>query len=263
MTKPGSKLVMVLPDLHIPHHDEAALDCVLRAYNYLKPQEVVVLGDWMDCEQFSSHGVQSMAELRAHRFLEDEVAPTNEVLDKLQKFKNKLVFVEGNHEWRIERWAAKWGGRLGADFYKLMAPRKLLGEGRKNFTWIPYMDDLSHYEITPALKNSTALWAIHGWSHAKRAAAIHLEKALTVSIVHGHTHRAQSYAKRIPETGHVLKSWSPGCLSKLQPLYRINNPTEWTHGFSLVYVGKHSWTDYTVSIVNGKCVLPNGKEMAA
>lgn len=263
MTKPGSRLVMVLPDLHIPHHDEAALQCVLQAYKHLRPDTVVVLGDWLDCEQFSSHGVMSMAELRAHRFLEDEVDPCNAALDKLQKYKNELVFVEGNHEQRIERWAAKWGARLGPDFYKLMAPRKLLGEGRKKFTWIPYMDNLSHYEITPALKNSTALWAVHGWSHAKRAAAIHLNKAISVSIVHGHTHRMQVETRREPSTGRILKSWSPGCLSKLQPLYRANNPTEWTHGFSLVYVGKSSWTDYTISIVNGKCVLPNGKEMAA
>lgn len=263
MTKSGSQLIMVLPDLHIPNHDEAALGCVLKAYKYLRPQKVIVLGDWLDCEQFSSHGIQSMAELRAHRFIEDEVDPTNRVLDKLQKYKNELIYVEGNHEFRIERWAVKWGGRLGPDFYKLMAPRKLLGEGRKKFTWIPYMDHLSHYQITPALKNSSELWALHGWSHAKRASAAHLDKAVSVSVVHGHTHRMQMETKREPSTGRVLKSWSPGCLSKLQPLYMANNPTQWSHGFSLIFIGKSSWTDYTVSIHNGQCVLPNGKEITA
>jgi predicted phosphodiesterase len=254
---------MVLPDLHIPHHDQGALSCVLHAYQFLKPDEVIVLGDWLDCEQFSSHGVQSMTELRAHRFIEDEVDPCRRVLDKLQKNNNRLVYVEGNHEQRIERWAASWGGRLGPDFYKLMAPRRLLGDDRKNFVWVPYADYLSHYEVTPALKNSTALWAVHGWSHSKQAAAAHLSKAISVSVVYGHTHRMQVETRRDPATGKILKSWSPGCLSKLQPLYRANNPTEWTHGFSLIYVGKNSWTDYNISIVNGKCVLPNGREIFA
>jgi len=252
---------MVLPDLHIPEHDERALECVLKAYKYLRPDEVVILGDWADCGQFSSHGVQSLAELKAHRFVEDEIDPIKAVMDKLQKYKNKLVYIEGNHEWRVERWAAKWGGRLGPDFYNFMSPRKLLSEGRKKFTWIPYGDNLAHYQITPALQHSSELWALHGWSHAKRASAIHLDRAVSVSIVHGHTHRMQMETRREPSTGRILKSWSPGCLSKLQPLYQANRPTQWTHGFSLVYIGQSSWTDYTVTIHNGQCVLPNGKEI--
>lgn len=261
MPKAGSRLVMVLPDLHIPHHDEKALACVLKAYQVLRPDEVVVLGDWLDCEQFSSHGVKTIVEMRAHRFIEDELEPCNAVLDKLQKYKNKLTYIEGNHEQRIERWAANWGQRLGPDLYKLMSPRKLIGEGRSNFTWVPYSGHLSHYEITPALEKSSALWAIHGWSHAKAAARIHLQKAVSVSVVFGHTHRVQSETIRNPTNGHYLTGWSPGCLSKLQPLYQLGNPTAWGHGFSLVYVGRKSWTEYTIKINDGKCVLPNGKEI--
>jgi predicted phosphodiesterase len=247
---------MILPDAHIPNHDEKAMACVLEAYRILKPKRVVVLGDWLDCEQFSSHGVSTMAELRAHRFVDDELDPCRAILDKLQKNRNELIYIEGNHEARIERWAVQWGSRLGPDIYDLMAPRKLLGEGRKKFTWIPYKGQLSHYEITPDL------WAIHGWSFAKRAAAIHQEKAVSVSIVHGHTHRQQSETRRDPTNNRVLKAWSPGCLSKLQPLYMANNPTAWVHGFSLVYVGRNSWTDYTITIQDGRCILPDGREVS-
>lgn len=96
-----------------------------------------------------------------------------------------------------------------------MTLRKLLGTGRKKFTWIPYRDPLAHYEITSALKYATALWAVHGWSFAKRASASHLDKAVSVSIAHGHTHRMQVETRREPSTGRILKNWSPGCLSKL------------------------------------------------
>jgi UDP-2,3-diacylglucosamine pyrophosphatase LpxH len=253
--KAGSHLVMVLPDLHVPFHDEKALACVLAAYRQLRPQKVVVLGDWLDCEAFSSHGVSSMAELRAYRFLDDEVHPCNRILDQLQRFNNDLVFIEGNHEFRIERWAATMGAKLGPDLYKLVSPRRLLGEGRKKFTWVPYNEPLSHYKITPDL------WALHGWSFAKSAARVHQSKAVSVSVVHGHTHRMQMESRRDPSNGRILKAWSPGCLSKLQPLYRMQHPTEWVHGFSLIYVGQKSWTEYTITIENGKCVLPDGKEI--
>ena len=255
--KNATRSVLVLPDLHIPHHDPAALDCVLQAYNYLKPQEVVVLGDWLDCEQFSSHPKSSFAEVRAHRFFEDELEPCIDVLNKLQKFGNKLVFVEGNHEQRIERWSLSLGNRLGQDIYKMISPYRNLAEGRKKFVWVPYKSQLAHYEIAPDL------WALHGWSFAKSAARIHQDRAVSVSVVYGHTHRQQSEARRDPATGRVLKAWSPGCLSKLQPLYAQNTPTSWVQGFSIVYVGKDTWTDYTVTIQQGTCVLPDGKLISA
>lgn len=248
---------MVLPDLHVPHHDRAALACVLRAYEILKPDEVVVLGDWLDCESFSRHPRGSMAELRAHKFIDEEVAPCVEILDKLQANENKLVYVEGNHEQRIERFAAALGNDLGRDIYSLISPERLLRANRKNFVWIPYTSELAHYEITPDL------WALHGWSFAKSAARIHLDRAVSVSIVYGHTHRQQSEARRDPASGRVLKAWSPGCLSKLQPIYRQNLPTSWVHGFSLVYVGANGWTEYTVTIDSGSCVLPDGREIKA
>jgi len=44
-------------------------------------------------------------------------------------------------------------------------------------------------------------------------------------------------------------------------LWLANNPTTWCHGFSLVYVGRRSWTEYTIAIDKGKCVLPSGREV--
>ena len=255
MTRKKARCVMVLPDLHIPYHDRAALACVERAYALLKPDEVVILGDWLDCEAFSAHPKTSLAELQAHKFIDDEMRPCRELLGRLQKHGNALTYIEGNHEARIERFAVSLGGNLGPDLYALISPRAIFGEGRKRWTWIPYKSELAHYEITPDL------WALHGWSHAKSAARVHQDRAVSVSVVYGHTHRQQSEARRDPATGRVLKSWSPGCLCKLQPLYAQNQPTSWVQGFSIVYIGRQSWTDYTVTIQNGTCVLPDGRQV--
>jgi hypothetical protein len=60
----------------------------------------------------------------------------------------------------------------------------------------------------------------------------------------------------------VIRAWSPGCLSKLTPLWQSGAPNDWTHGFSLVYVGQKSWTHYTCPIhPGGYAVLPDGTEI--
>lgn len=253
----GSHVVMVLPDLHFPQHDPRALACVLRAAQILKPRRVVVLGDWLDCDAFSRHPRNSLSEAVAANYLTEEINPCNEALDELQRWSKSLIFVEGNHEYRVERFAVSLGGALGSSVYDIISPQQLLSKGRESFTWVPYRKELSHYEITPNL------WAVHGWNHSKHAADAHLRAIKTVSLVHGHTHRQQLMTTRNVVTGDVVKAWSPGCLSSLQPAYMHQSPTEWVHGFSIVFVGADptDWTEYIVTIRNGRCILPDGTEV--
>ena len=274
-----AKRVMVLPDLHVPHHDPAALACALATARVWDPDVVVVLGDWLDAALFSAHAKISLAEDCAHGFLTAEVGPVNAILDELQsrgrgKRGRELVYLEGNHEQRIERWAANAGGKLGADLYKLASPQRLISrrvdaEGhsqgpRARFSWIPYIGEgaYSHYQIAPGSAEISPLLAIHGWSWGANFAAANMSRARNVSIVCGHTHRAQSVTGRDPLTRCTIKSWSPGCLAQLVMPYAANAPNDATHGLSLVYVGATSWTDYTIEITNaGRAILPDGTEV--
>lgn len=255
MTKRGSHLVMVLPDLHVPHQDEAALSCVLRVHRKLQPRRTVILGDWLEAAAFSSHPPKSLDDARAHDFMRDEVAPCNAILDKLEANTREIAYIEGNHEDRVTRMCAN-GGPL-ASVHDLIAPEYLLGRGRKRFTWVPYSRSLSHYKI------ADDLIAFHGWSHAKQAASVHASLLKGVSGVHGHTHRAQEWIDRDPLTDRVQIVWSPGCLRDLQPNFMAHKPSGWVHGFSLVYVRNDltRWTHYTVLIDRGQCVLPDGSQV--
>lgn len=248
--------------------------CVLHVCRAWRPDLVVILGDWLEGAAFSSHGRRSFAE-KAPAFVAGEVAPCNDFLDKLQGRNHRpLVYCEGNHEARVERYATGLGD-VGADLYALASPRRLITHRvdaagtprtpRKNFVWIPYLGKgvHSHYLISPRLKRSSALIAIHGWSTAPNAAKAHLDLARDVSVVHGHCHRAQSHTSRNRLTGELLQAWSPGCLRDLHPTYMANSPSDWTHGFSMIYVGRDSWMSYTVPIFSdGSCILPDGREVA-
>ena len=254
----SSHLVMVLPDLHFPYHDPEVLEIVLRAHALLRPERTVILGDWLDAGNFSSFGSESLAHHGANNFASEEIDPCNATLDHLQGNTKHLVFIEGNHEFRVEKCASNLG-KAFEGIYDLVSPEKLLSKGRRDFTWIPYREKLSHYKI------ADDLIALHGWSHSKYPAARHLDLTRNYSVVFGHVHRQDMAVRRNPLTDQIIKAWSPGCLSRLQPIYLAHEPTDWVNGFSLIFVKDNltKWREFTITIQNGEAVLPDGRLVRA
>ena len=262
-----TKTWFIFPDIHLPDHDEAALETALRAHALLKPDYTLFLGDVLDCGIFSAHPKRKISENQSYDFKKLETDPCNKMLDRVQKnTKIHTHFLGGNHEERIERWAVG-AGAVGESLYSSISPETTLAANRKNFTYIPYSpttgDRLGFVQLVKptAQMTSGGLVAVHGWSFAKHAAYVHLEKSRSQSIVFGHTHRAQTIVSRDTWTGAPIKAFNPGTLSKLQPLYMTSNPSEWSHGFAIVYVGTRSWTEYCININNGYAVLPDGTEV--
>jgi hypothetical protein len=233
---------------------------VLAAHSLLQPARTVILGDWLDCGAWSSHPKQSVED-RAEAYHEDEIQPCRRLLSRLEEHTGELVYIAGNHEHRVERKILELGD-LGAGIASLVDPGRLLGEGRKpGWRYVPYTrkagTPLPHYRI------AEDLIAVHGWSFARHAAAKHLEIARGYSVVHGHTHRMQSFTERDPIEERTVRAWSPGCLAQLQPPYMSHQPANSVHGFSLVYCSndRKSWTEYTVEIRDGVCHLPGGQKV--
>ena len=267
-SKNGSHLVMVLPDLHLPVHDRSALRIVLRAFEHLKPQRLLILGDWLDAAFASAHPASSREEAdQQGGYIAGEIEPCRRLLEEFetQKETKEIIYIEGNHEFRVERLITRDKGAWLA-IPELVLPKSLLAMNRKKkFTWVPYQHNASprdgyslpHYEI------ADGLIAVHGWSTSKYSASKHLDLVQGWSIVYGHTHRAQSESRRHPMTGRVIKGWSPGCLAGLQPMWQHSSPTSWTHGFSLIYCRNDlsKWTSYTVTIDQGECILPDGTKI--
>jgi hypothetical protein len=268
MSKGSAELWFAFPDIHFPLQDKKALAVAVKAHKLLNPDNTVFLGDVLDCSIFSSHANKTIAESQTYDFKKVEIDPANELLDIVQKNTKKNTYLlEGNHEWRVERWAAN-NNRVGESIYDLISPKATLSQGRKNFTYIPYTPvsgNMSNFlQIAPNNKKmkTGGLVAIHGWSHAKHSSYRHLELSRTQSILHGHVHRQQSIATRDPWHNRVIKAFCPGTLSVLQPLYAHGGtPTDWVHGFAIIYVGTRSWTEYNITIVNNQCVLPCGTEI--
>lgn len=257
---------MFWPDTHYPNHDPVAVEIGKRVIEEVMPDLTVFGGDVLECEAFGSHPKSRVLEGERAQYIEGEVEPARKLLDFAERHSDHVAYLEGNHEYRVERHCAN---ARGADaYFEAVDPKRLLSEGRSKsrFTWVPYLDvagsSYNTLEICGELELSTRLVATHGWSHAKRAAEEHLKVSRSASVIYHHTHRAEKFVTRDPWDNKLLISMSAGCMCKLSAGYTGSKPTGWSHGLVLAYIGRRSYSLYQIPIVGNECVLPGGERVS-
>lgn len=255
--RPRNKVRVIIPDSHGNHIDIAARDAVILDVKSLCPDEIVLLGDHLDCAgTFSTHQrtyTNEMAEAYG-----DDVDAANEFLDLLQKAAPKCHnwdYLEGNHEQHVERWASRtFQSQKDAEnlleVYGPSASLKLRDRG------IRYYKRSTHYygiSIPGTIKRG-ACFFVHGISHSKHAAAVHLQR-FGANVVFGHIHRSQSTVERTV-TSDGFGAWCPGTLAKLQPLYKHTEPSSWSHGYGVQFVNPSGqFLHINVPINKGRSLL--------
>ncbi len=211
MAKRQSKTSLFYSCAHIPQQNKLAVEVFCLVAERLKPDLIVNLGDLVGCDQFS---------LWAPTFgtpktnYEDDLDTANKLIDRQQATCKKFVYVEGNHENRLDRWAARTAEGRGS--YSMLAPRIQLSKGRKNFKYIRYGSIDNKY---PHYAVNSRIVAVHGWSYARHATKNHLQMSQGKSIIHGHTHRVDmAIVQSIWKTGTNIRAISAGCLCKQVPI---------------------------------------------
>ena len=248
----SSRKLLAFGDVHFPQQNDSALEVFKKIVCDTKPDIVVCLGDILDCKAFSTHAPDIEDDTPYQR----ELAQANALFDYIQKYSKKLVMIEGNHEYRVIRYAAR--ERTGKATLSMLSPRKNLGKGRKNFEYVPYDGGegmYAHYAVSPGLV------AVHGWSYAQNATSLHLKMSQGRSVIHGHTHRADHVMSQKVWGKGTVEAMSSGCLSKLIPTYNVGQPVTWVNGCIQGFIGARSHSLYFVPIVDGGAVLPSGKEI--
>jgi len=248
---------IVIPDSHGNHIDERARAACLRDVRAIGPEQVVLLGDHLDCGgTFNAHQRTYTNEFTES--YEDDVNACNLLLDDLQDAapNAEFFYIEGNHEQHVERWAARqFASKKDAegmlDHYGPVKRLKLKARG------MHYYKRSEHYmglSIPGAIKLGKCFF-VHGVSHAKHSAEQHLV-AFGANVVYGHVHTSQSSIIRTV-TSDGYGAWCPGTLAKLQPLYKHTAPTRWTHGYAVQFVnaGTGRFVHYNVPIMAGESIL--------
>ena len=116
-----------------------------------------------DCGQFSKHAPSFRSRETEY---DDDLAAVNEFLDWCQRYCKRLVYLAGNHEYRVERWAAESAQNYG--MYRMLSPRLNISRGRKCFSWVDYFNEQDAEEY-PHYKINKRIVAVHGWSYAVNA----------------------------------------------------------------------------------------------
>ncbi len=167
MAKAHSKTMLAFGDVHFPYQNARAVEIFCRVAERIKPDLIVCLGDLLDCGQFSVHPpTHGMPQTDYH----DDLRQAGALLDRLEAVCKRLVVVEGNHEYRLDRWAAATSEGRGA--YSMLAPRLQLTKGRKRCTYVRYGSIDGRY---PHYAVNSRIIAVHGWSYARHATKQHLQ----------------------------------------------------------------------------------------
>lgn len=245
------KCALIIPDTHRPYHHKRAYNLMLQvAQDQERIDEIVLLGDYADFYAVQQHGASHPL---LNQLLAKEVDSVNQGLDELDALfpDAKKVFIEGNHEWRLERFIQSHAAPL----YGLIDWQSLFKlNSRPGWRCIPW-GPRQRYRIL-----NSKLTARHRppATNAKSAAA----RALC-NIAYGDIHKIQeAYIKGL--WGEEYVSFCVGWLgdTRFDKVFGfLKNHDEWQFGFGLVWVNAKTGYFYHQKVhilPNITCVV-NGK----
>lgn len=237
----GPARIGVLPDVHIPHHDNAALRVAIDRLRREKLTHLLLNGDAMDCE-----GVAAWDKDPTKKDLLDEIEATKLFLAYIRFVFPKVVILykHGNHEDRLERYLWRKAPELAG--LPTLQLRQILQFERFGISEVP-----THTKVKLG-----KLVVIHGHEHrfaisnpVNPARGIYLR--MGVGTLVSHFHQFSTHSQRNGDD-KLITTWSTGCLCQLSPDYApLNN---WSHGFATVEVAKDGAYDVSnYRILHGKC----------
>jgi predicted MPP superfamily phosphohydrolase len=239
---------LFITDSHHPYSDQRAYQLMIKVAKDVQPQEIIIGGDFADFYAINSHGKHPDFQ----HILLQEITEVRKRLEELRVLfpKAKIVFIEGNHEYRLARYIYNNAKEL----HGLLDTRSVLCLDQLGIDLIPYDAD-QRYQVMGS-KLYTRHEPIGGGIHF---AASTVDKA-GCSMVVFHTHRAQSHRKVFLDgTDHIVACF--GWLGdKSHPVMKyLKNHAQWQLGFGFAHILKDGkffldakdMIDYTV-FHNGK-----------
>ena len=237
---------IVIPDQHFPIHSPQAVDCVVQAIDFIKPDIVINLGDvgeWASVSPWQYKGNRKRPPLEyVLPLVDEEIKAVNKGLDLFDKacdkakVKKKYMCI-GNHDIWLDFFVEKYPYMKNYTFKEALRLKK-----RKYITY-DYNRPLTIGKLT--------------FLHGAYATMYHSKKHLDsygASIIYGHTHDVQMHSQT--KLGGTIGAWCLGCLKDMSSEKnswlrgRLHN---WTHAFGIVdWFTNNDFKVEVVEIHNGK-----------
>lgn len=215
----------------------------MEAGSLFKPDIVINLGDAYDFNSVSTHR-KSLRDAKNRQLLQEELAACAQARIDMERLGAKRhVFIEGNHEYRLDRYITDNAPMLTG----LVDVRGLLGYNR-GWEWVPYMQHIRIGKV----------FYTHDVGYAGASAVTRSQHAFESNAVIGHVHRidltVRGNAAGKPHIGAAF-GWL-GDPAQCTYMHAVKLNREWAWGFGLGYIEPDGTTHLVpVPIVNGKCVV--------
>ncbi|MCX8022782.1 MAG: hypothetical protein N2745_08430 [Syntrophorhabdaceae bacterium] len=230
---------LVVSDIHIPFHDEKAIEACFRYGKEQGVTGVIINGDLQDYYSISFWGGLSL------RNFDKEFSIVLDFLDYMrgQFPEQEIIWKPGNHELRLPRLYVQKMPEMVAT--PLLAMETLLNLNEKNIMLLDAKQLIYAGELP----------ILHGHEIRFKSHIVNPARTLFLKIkqwgLMSHAHQTSEHTEKNLQ-GTYLTTWSTGCLCNLQPEW---NPygNNWNHGFAIVDVSKNGFF-----VVGNKRILPSG-----
>ena len=231
----GCRKLGVIGDLHIPYHDEDAIETACDKMEAEEVDSILINGDLLDFYQLSFHEKDPR---KVH--FKNEIESGKQFFEYLRsRFPGiPIYFIPGNHENRFERYLRiKASELLDMDEFRLDV---ILHVAEYKIEYIPFRTKLVFGDFL--IEHGDKIPGAGGVVPARTA----LMKLKTNCIIN-HFHKSSQSSQRVYGIGEptTIIGYSIGCLCELAPDYMEIN--EWNHGFAIL-----TKVDNLVSVNNYK-----------
>jgi predicted phosphodiesterase len=231
---------LVLGDVHLPMHDVGTVEAAVREAVEKKAVGVLLNGDLMDM-----FGISPFFRVPTRDRFADEIEVGRQFLTWLRsRLPNaRIVFREGNHEFRLVRYVAEKAAAL-YDLEEIHLP-SLLRLPSHGIEWVADKRKVFLGKLI----------TLHGHELRKGEGVNPARLAFlrtTSSVLVGHWHRTSEHHQRSLDDKHFAV-WSAGCACYVHPDYDPFN--QWNHGYAMVEVAADGWFSvHNRRVVNGRVV---------
>jgi predicted phosphodiesterase len=249
------KTAVVVPDVHLGHHDQRVLDLVEAYMADTWIDYFINLGDLIDNGGIAPFNQSRPRKILNEATLAEQYELGNQYWDRTQEAARaqnpdcEFFYIEGNHEERTERLVD-----AQPQFEGMVETATNMRLKQRGIHWIPY------WSTGETLKLGKLRFA-HGFKtnihHASTMVRDH-----SCNLVYGHTHDTMSYPVRTLGDKHIQKAQSLGCLCDLNPPWIKGRPQNWMHAFGVYqFFPDGNFQPNLVEILNYRFVGPMTKKV--
>jgi len=216
-------------------------------------RRLILGGDFLDLPQFMPRNPHFKRHLKYAGGIEEYFIPAaeeayawgNVILDQLQEKFPEIVFVVGNHDYRLEVFQRDFCPIEYHPHFDLVMGLNLIKRG------IPFINYNNWLDISPGRLTFT-----HGMYHNINHPKSHYD-TVGHSVIYGHLHEAQMRPFR--RRGDTQYAYAVPCMCHLAPEYLKNRDNKWDNGFATVVVKPNGNSEVNLHVVrDGELIGPRG-----